>query len=494
MKAKTRLISALLVALMVITILPTSAFAVEKDTEPTWTEYVIDTTGSGKETPMPTPKVVEPPYFGEDFDDPEAEEEKVDPDAIKLDDVVFDTNYAVQLKLKTADKDTYTLDGELPEGIYFNEKNATVSGKALPASAGRTYVFTVSTSVESKTYSMFVPYKELSEVAVSGIIVPRVKAEPSYIANVTFLAGKTKVLGEQETLNLKWDELTPKDGYQPFPFFKYGYTYRCVVSVLLPAGYRIKPGALVSLNGYEARYFINNTGSKMEIVYYFASCGMQKTNYAITYDFSTEQPSANNKNPRSVEWKYKVEPYNYAPVPVNPDVLGYIFGGWYEDSARQKPYNFDTVVNHNRVIYAKWIEILNKVEISTSNIYNSVNSVRPTISTKDNAKYRVVGSDWITAADNMSASKDVIYYGDLEAGNTYTLRVAIQPLPTWGVFPESGTSVKAEANGVPVQNRYSDDRSTLYIYFPVNILNGTHTHRLQHFKEVPAILRCMSRL
>ncbi len=41
-------------------------------------------------------------------------------------------------------------------------------------------------------------------------------------------------------------------------------------------------------------------------------------------------------------------------VPTNPTKEGYTFGGWYTDEALTIPWNFDSAVSGNVVLYAKW--------------------------------------------------------------------------------------------------------------------------------------------
>ncbi|MDE7263838.1 MAG: InlB B-repeat-containing protein [Anaeroplasmataceae bacterium] len=51
--------------------------------------------------------------------------------------------------------------------------------------------------------------------------------------------------------------------------------------------------------------------------------------------------------------------------PEDPTRAGYIFEGWYQDSAKKKPWNFSTsVITEETTIYAKWAKILSCLEAS----------------------------------------------------------------------------------------------------------------------------------
>ena len=57
------------------------------------------------------------------------------------------------------------------------------------------------------------------------------------------------------------------------------------------------------------------------------------------------------------EVEMQVVPENGNAVrPADPSRDGYFFGGWYSDSALTKPYNFDSAVTKNLMLYAGWTE------------------------------------------------------------------------------------------------------------------------------------------
>ena len=49
-----------------------------------------------------------------------------------------------------------------------------------------------------------------------------------------------------------------------------------------------------------------------------------------------------------------------APQPSNPVRIGYTFDGWYTDEGLTNPYNFDTAVNANIDLYAKWTPLADR--------------------------------------------------------------------------------------------------------------------------------------
>lgn len=493
MKTAKKLICALLVALMAISVFPISAFATEYDIQgneiiDTRPEYYVpprlptDTIAAGKEPAMPIPEIAPIPDPEVGFD-VEIEPYSAPADAIALPDADFDVQYKESLGLPGA---SFTLEGDLPFGIEFDSEKGVVYGKSDPNEAGKTFVFTVTSDQAMATYAIYVPYKGITSIEIDKVAYPRVGKEASYGGNVTFMAGKTKLFGGIDTMTMDWKEMDKDKNWVPFDFYKYGKNYRLVAEVNLPVGYVLQYDTYTTLDGMEVRVFPNNIGSRFYIYYFYYGVGIASVDYVVTYEYGTTEATADLQYPISRTLKKNVEPYNFTPIPDDPEATGYIFAGWFTDEERTKPYNFNALINHNRTLYAKWITIIYDVQMKTSNMYPSENIVRPTISIPDNAKYHIVRSDWLSAVDDNNPDNDIIYYGDLEAGQTYMFRVAIKPNTGWGVWDASTTSIRALANVIMVENHFSLDHETLYVYMPVTILSGPHEHELRHYREVPA--------
>ena len=43
--------------------------------------------------------------------------------------------------------------------------------------------------------------------------------------------------------------------------------------------------------------------------------------------------------------------------PADPSAQGYVFGGWYTDSACENQFDFSAAINANTTVYAKWIQL-----------------------------------------------------------------------------------------------------------------------------------------
>ena len=69
--------------------------------------------------------------------------------------------------------------------------------------------------------------------------------------------------------------------------------------------------------------------------------------YVVTYHSNGGSPVG----PQSVAAGDK------APKPTDPIRIGYTFGGWYTDKDLSQTYNFDSAVNANIDLYAKWTEV-----------------------------------------------------------------------------------------------------------------------------------------
>lgn len=340
----------------------------------------------------------------------------------------------------------------------------------------------------------------IDSVAIKDVVYPKVGKEPSYHASVTYLSGNDKIFADQDSFSLKWEEYVrdkeTKEYYYVVPdVFHSGAFCRLKVVIDLPDGYALRKGSNVTLNGGEVRYEMNENQDKLVIYYYYNSIGSVSNIYEVIYDIETIEPTSDRRFPKARSIHYKLALNNYAPIPADPYQDGYIFAGWFENYERTVPYNFNILINHNRTIYAKWIKIIDYIEVNSSNIYPSANEIRPTFKYEEHPKYHIVSSAWIESIgkDNWtdrvgrgSAAEDKLYTGNLEAGQTYTLRIAIEPDIGWGVFTDDIDSIRARVNGVIVQVRFDEDANLLYAYFPITVLNKIHDHNLRHIKEVPA--------
>ena len=68
---------------------------------------------------------------------------------------------------------------------------------------------------------------------------------------------------------------------------------------------------------------------------------------------------------------------NSASKPTDPTKEGYLFDGWYSDSAFNKIFNFETLISSNKTIYAKWAKKY------TVNFYNYDNKLLKSYETKE---------------------------------------------------------------------------------------------------------------
>jgi len=123
---------------------------------------------------------------------------------------------------------------------------------------------------------------------------------------------------------------------------------------------------------------IKNFISEGENEYYF-----MVTAHASSYLGSNEarSPYKTFKNVVTYTVTFNVNGHGTAPdsqiveagdtcyKPDKPSAPGYSFGGWYEDSACTKKYDFDTPVTGNKTLYGKWTAVeMENVQISSDGI------------------------------------------------------------------------------------------------------------------------------
>ncbi len=88
-----------------------------------------------------------------------------------------------------------------------------------------------------------------------------------------------------------------------------------------------------------------------------------------------------------------VEKGGYATVPEAPEREGFEFLGWYENASVSKEWDFDTPVNRDITLYAKWTE-LSDVSLSTARKYfNNDGGIRLTINASYGDDYRIILKD-----------------------------------------------------------------------------------------------------
>ena len=113
----------------------------------------------------------------------------------------------------------------------------------------------------------------------------------------------------------------------------------------------------------------------------------------------------------------------YAVVPTVPTLTGYNFGGWYLDAANKVIYNFNSAVNDDVVLYARWSNLVNDTAplvIGTSTMdgvfspyfatvqYDVDIATMTQISLIGNDKFGapVAGDEWATLAKSFSIDTD----------------------------------------------------------------------------------------
>ena len=83
-----------------------------------------------------------------------------------------------------------------------------------------------------------------------------------------------------------------------------------------------------------------------------------------------------NSNGGSAVASQTVEDGSTATKPTDPTKSGYVFAGWYSDSALTTVYNFNSTISANLTLYAKWVEELVFTSVPTADMIVHQNSLR----------------------------------------------------------------------------------------------------------------------
>ena len=137
--------------------------------------------------------------------------------------------------------------------------------------------------------------------------------------------------------------------------------------------------------------------------------------YVVTFDTNGGSEVAN-------QW---VKSGEKAILPETPTKDGYKFVKWYKDAALTEEYVFDTVIDSNITLYAKWNQILTSAGAHITKPVRG--SVAPTdITSDDESKYTVKVDYWYLF--DKGAGYPHLTEGDiLEPGKTYSLRFFFIP-------------------------------------------------------------------
>jgi len=114
---------------------------------------------------------------------------------------------------------------------------------------------------------------------------------------------------------------------------------------------------------------------------------------------------------------------NVATEPINPTKNGYVFAGWYSDSTLNTPFYFNTPINDNVVLFAKWNE---KIDTAAATITVPTAGVEPitNLTPVDDTKYTVSLNSWFL---DEAGYPELTSPNTYESGKTYTVRFTFYP-------------------------------------------------------------------
>lgn len=109
-------------------------------------------------------------------------------------------------------------------------------------------------------------------------------------------------------------------------------------------GYTYRTDQNFVANGVQ--YYGSNTSQRIYRFYY------DRDSFKINYFYENDEVNTISNIPYEADISSST--YNYVPSRPSGVDSDYTWGGWYEDAMLTTPYTFNTMPNHNLVLYAKW--------------------------------------------------------------------------------------------------------------------------------------------
>lgn len=135
---------------------------------------------------------------------------------------------------------------------------------------------------------------------------------------------------------------------------------------------------------------------------------------------------------------------NKVERPENPEIIGYIFKGWYEDEEFKKEFDFEQLISQDKYIYAKFVEdvrytvsfiTLGGTSITDLSILNGQTVNTPSVPEKEMAVFQ----GWYT-----SENCDTEYDFSLPVTNNIILYAKWNPIYTVTFDTKGGTSISSQ--------------------------------------------------
>lgn len=273
------------------------------------------------------------------------------------------------------------------------------------------------------TQALAVTY--INDVEIFGIEEPVIGRNPSTEVSYTPSSGMnvscrwvyfdSKGLGHkmsfsdvfQSGVTYRFDmTIVPKSGYA-FPYTiredDYGYEYKSFAGK-------------ITVNGQWVEGYVEDDGT-MRAMWWSKPAKSNK--YTVTFNANGHGTAP---APQTVSY------FGYATEPARPTASGYTFGGWYTDAACTRAFDFNTAINSNITLYAKWTKSLTaitRIEITVpkpvaGKTGDEVGKV-PTMTTVPADAFTMSGGDWWNVSDG------TYFTGQFEAGKSYSFGINLAP-------------------------------------------------------------------
>lgn len=421
--------------------------------------------------------------FAEEGEESAMEEESI----LALPDVKWGEDYKYGL---AANKKTpslvVALEGDLPEGIAYDEEEECLAGKAGPESAGKTYIFHLQTKdeegrlVTDDVYSLAVPYREITTVIITGgKATANARRETAESVRVRAVSDLGLIEIEDDQAKASWRQDDGKSGLAAFDVFKKGESYMQDISVNIPEGYVLRHDVTVTLNNVSLRPFLSKNDTAVTVHYYCYKLGSKAVEHTVS--FSLNPPKLNTIDDKvkitATVPKQTVLHGNYAVTPIEPASTSYKFSGWFLDKEGEELFDFDeTQIVDDVKLYAAWIEAISSVDISMDEVYAADTAALPAMECDEIAVVEALS--W-----HETEEAETPYTGKLELGRTYYLKGNVKPAEGKAVFVDEDFSVKVNGTDAAVS---VNEKGGYDFLVPIVVIEAPHQHTMEKVDATPA--------
>lgn len=315
--------------------------------------------------------------------------------------------------------------------------------------------------------------KAINEIRITGVTIPATHEKPKTdgITAKLYASENEKLSVEAEAKWYKERGGTSYDEMQNDDEFTQGLSYRIDMSFELPENCKVSDSTKYYNDGKRVRAFIDEESERITVSYYYDNIGNAAKTYTVEFEV--------NMDGRVSVAKQTIESRNYLMVPDIPEISGFVFCGWYTDSAFTTAYDFESRVSRDMILYGKWEAVISRVDLYVGDVYESKTPTTvPEVTTIQGAQYKVSKVHWVKDAAGVDE-----YSEALAANNSYYCCIHI-------TASRGSAFAAAGSRSVYINNReehtYNDESiESFSVIYPITIKPIEHKHELEVHDRVP---------